>query len=42
LDEVFSYKAEFGENTEEDYLNKISSPLTDLADHLREQIQSET
>lgn len=42
LDEVISYKAEFGENTEEGYLNKITSPLTHLEDHLREQIQSDT
>lgn len=42
LDEVVSNRAEFGENTEEGYLNKITSPLTDLEDHLREQIQAET
>ena len=41
LDEVISYKQEFGENTEKGYLNKITSPLIDLEDHLREQIQSE-
>ena len=42
LDEVISYKQEFGESTEEGYLNKITSPLTDLEDYLREQIQSDT
>jgi len=42
LDEVISYKTEFGENTEQGYFNKITSPLTDLEDHLREQIQSDT
>jgi hypothetical protein len=42
LDEIVSYKQEFGENTEEGHLNKITSTLTDLEDHIREQIQSVT
>ena len=42
LDEIISYKQEFGENTEEGHLNKITSTLTDLEDHIREQIQSVT
>lgn len=42
LDEIISSNQEFGENTEEGYLNKITSTLIDLEDNIREQIQSVT